>query len=60
MKRGLDTNVLVYAHIPAFAEHAPVRRFLQGQLAAEDVTLVELALQSSCTSSPTLAGSSLR
>lgn len=40
MKRGLDTNVLVYAHIPAFAEHEPVRRFLQGQLAAEEVTLV--------------------
>lgn len=40
MKRGLDTNVLVYAHIPAFADHEPVRRFLLDQLADEAVILV--------------------
>lgn len=40
MRRGLDTNVLVYAHIPAFPEHEPVRRFLTGQLDSEEVTLV--------------------
>ena len=40
MKRGLDTSVLVYAHIPAFPEHEPIRRFLHGQLATEEVTLV--------------------
>jgi toxin-antitoxin system PIN domain toxin len=40
VKRGLDANVLVYAHVPAFAEHERVRRYLAGQLADPDVTLV--------------------
>lgn len=40
MKRGLDTNVLIYAHIPAFEVHGQVRRFLLEQLQTPDVTLV--------------------
>jgi predicted nucleic acid-binding protein len=28
VRRGIDTNVLVYAHLPAFEEHGAVRRFL--------------------------------
>jgi len=40
MKRGLDTNVLVYAHMPAFAEHSLVRSFLLRQLAERELTLV--------------------
>ena len=39
MKRGLDTNILIYAHIPAFEVHGRVRRFLLEQLQAPDVTL---------------------
>ena len=40
MKRGLDTDVLINAHMPDLPHHASVRRFLLGQLADEDVTLV--------------------
>ena len=40
MRRGLDTNVLVYAHVAALPEHGVVREFLAGQLARRDVTLV--------------------
>lgn len=40
MKRGLDTNVLVYAHVAALPEHRVVRAFLAGQLTRRDVTLV--------------------
>lgn len=40
MRRGLDTNVLVYAHLPAFAEHASVREFLLEQLDRRKVVLV--------------------
>jgi predicted nucleic acid-binding protein len=39
MKRGVDSNVLIYAHIPAFSEHAPVKHFLKEQLAQEDTVL---------------------
>jgi toxin-antitoxin system PIN domain toxin len=39
VKRGLDTNVLVYAHVAALPEHGAVREFLAGQLARRDVTL---------------------
>jgi predicted nucleic acid-binding protein len=39
VKRGLDTNVLVYAHMAALPEHGVVREFLAGQLARRDVTL---------------------
>lgn len=39
MKRGLDTNVLVYAHVASLPEHGVVREFLAGQLARRDVTL---------------------
>lgn len=39
MKRGLDTNVLVYAHVAALPEHGVVREYLAGQLARRDVTL---------------------
>lgn len=40
MKRGLDTNVLVYAHVASLPEHGVVRTYLEGQLARRDVTLV--------------------
>jgi len=40
MRRGLDTNVLIYAHMPDLPDHARVRSFLLGQLAAEGVILV--------------------
>ena len=40
MKRGLDTNVLVYAHVASLPEHGVVREYLAGQLARRDVTLV--------------------
>ena len=39
MKRGLDTNVLVYAHVASLPEHGVVRAFLEAQLARRDVTL---------------------
>jgi len=39
VKRGLDTNVLVYAHVASLPEHGVVREFLAGQLARRDVTL---------------------
>lgn len=40
MRRGLDTNVLIYAHLPAFEQHGRVRRYLHEQLCDPDVTLV--------------------
>jgi predicted nucleic acid-binding protein len=40
VKRGVDTNVLIYAHLPALSDHAVVRRFLLGQLRQPGVTLV--------------------
>jgi len=40
MRRGLDTNVLIYAHMPDLPDHVRVRSFLLSQLANEDVTLV--------------------
>lgn len=40
MRRGLDTNVLIYAHMPDLPDHLKVRSFLLNQLANEDVTLV--------------------
>jgi toxin-antitoxin system PIN domain toxin len=40
VKLGLDTNVLVYAHLAALPEHVVVREFLAAQLARRDVTLV--------------------
>ena len=39
MKFGLDTNVLVYAHIPTPKEHVPVRAYLLEKLNDSDVTL---------------------
>lgn len=39
MRRGVDTNVLIYAHMPESPHHAVVRSFLLDQL-ARDVTLV--------------------
>lgn len=36
---GLDTNVLIYAHLPAFAEHLPVKAYLEGLARREDVLL---------------------
>lgn len=40
MKRGVDTNVLIYAHMPESPHHAEVRSFLLDQLSRDDVTLV--------------------
>ncbi|MFQ5703826.1 MAG: type II toxin-antitoxin system VapC family toxin [Gemmatimonadales bacterium] len=39
MIQAVDTNVLVYAHLPTTAEHERVRRFLHKRLAAPRVTL---------------------
>ncbi len=43
MRRGLDTNVLVYTHIPAMPGHETVRRFLRTQLHDPAITLVVTA-----------------
>ncbi len=40
MKRGLDTNVLIYAQMPGFEAHSEVRRFLLEQLEIPDLTLI--------------------
>lgn len=40
MRRGIDTNVLVYAHLPQFDEHPAVRRYLLDLLAEPTETLV--------------------
>lgn len=40
MKRAVDTNVLVVAHIASATHHARVRRYLVAQLAQPDVTLI--------------------
>jgi len=39
-KRGVDTNVLIYAHLASFPEHAAVRRFLLRELSDRDVRCV--------------------
>jgi predicted nucleic acid-binding protein len=39
LRRALDTNVLVYAHIPALDHHAKVRKFLLEQLADRNTVL---------------------
>lgn len=43
MKAGLDTNVLIFAHMPSLPDHGRVRRFLVDQLASPDVTLAVTA-----------------
>lgn len=40
MKRGIDTNVLVYTHMPSLEQHERVRAFVLAQLADRSVTLV--------------------
>jgi toxin-antitoxin system PIN domain toxin len=40
VKRGLDTNVLVYAHVAALPEHGVVRAFLTRELERQDTVLV--------------------
>lgn len=40
MKRAVDTNVLVIAHVAAAPHHERVRRYLMDQLSVPDVTLV--------------------
>lgn len=40
MRRAIDTNVLVYAHISALADHGRVRAFLLKQLQERATTLV--------------------
>jgi len=39
-RRGIDTNVLVYAHMPALPEHQAVHRYLTRELERDDLTLV--------------------
>jgi predicted nucleic acid-binding protein len=38
-RRGVDTNVLIYAHIPELPQHKVVGSYLLNQLAQDDVTL---------------------
>ncbi len=40
MRRGVDTNVLIYAHMAELPQHELVRSYLLDQLAQDDVTLV--------------------
>lgn len=40
MRRGVDTNVLIYALMPGLPQHETVRRFLLDHLAQEDMTLI--------------------
>lgn len=40
IRRGVDTNILVYAHVAALPQHARVLAFLLEQLREEEVTLV--------------------
>jgi predicted nucleic acid-binding protein len=40
MRRGLDTNVLVYAHVALLPGHSEVREFLLDQLHDAETTLV--------------------
>ena len=40
MKRAVDTNVLVYAHVASVPEHDRARRFLEGELRRPGRTLV--------------------
>jgi len=40
MRRGVDTNVLIYAHMPGSPHHAAVRSFLLDQLSRDEVALV--------------------
>ncbi|HSG39732.1 MAG TPA: hypothetical protein VLE27_08860, partial [Thermoanaerobaculia bacterium] len=40
MRQGVDTNVLIYAHMAEMPHHEVVRGFLFDQLSRDDVTLV--------------------
>jgi toxin-antitoxin system PIN domain toxin len=40
LKLGVDTNVLVYAHMPALKQHERVRQFILAELRKPDVNLV--------------------
>lgn len=40
MRRGVDTNVLIYALMPELPHHGTVRGFLLDQLSDDNVTLV--------------------
>jgi predicted nucleic acid-binding protein len=40
VKRGLDTNVLVYTHMPSLKDHERVRTYLSSQLNQSDTILV--------------------
>lgn len=44
MRHGIDTNVLIYAHLPVFAESERVRGFLQRSLADDRCRLALTAL----------------
>jgi predicted nucleic acid-binding protein len=40
MRRGVDTNVLIYSHIAEMPHHGTVRRYLLNQLSQDGATLV--------------------
>ncbi len=40
MRIGVDTNVLIYAHISSLADHTAVRRYLTAKLESPDTRLV--------------------
>jgi len=40
MRIGIDTNVLIYAHIPSMADHAATRKYLTERLEDPDTRLV--------------------
>jgi toxin-antitoxin system PIN domain toxin len=44
MRRGVDTNVLVYAHVASCPEHGAAKRHLEGFLALPDSSLVVVPL----------------
>ena len=40
MKRAVDTNVLIYTHMPSLPAYERVRRYIMTQLGDPDVTLI--------------------
>jgi len=40
LRRAVDTDVLIYAHLPSFPDHEAVRRYLLEQLRQVGVKLV--------------------
>ena len=40
MRIAIDTNILIYAHLPSLPEHAKVRRCLEGFLGDHETTII--------------------